>query len=381
MNILFCYRNWMNPYQGGVQKVTDTLARYFVEQGNNLFYLTLQYNESDKYQFPAQIFHLPNPELFSKSNSVYYHKLIEQFSIDIIINNDASNDRTRFFLNTGKLKVKKISWFHTDPSYGLGILRKSLNRYKSWITCSLPKLVLYYKIVKKRREINYLLKYSDKLVFLSNAYIREISEKLGINSFKIAAISNPCNYPKLLAPSEKKKIVLFVARIDIITKRPDKMLQIWAQISDRHPDWELVFLGDGPDRKAVEDLCKSFQLQNVRFEGFVAPESYYQDASIICMTSDYEGFGLVLIEAMQYGVVPVAFNNWGSLKDIITDLETGILVPTNDISTYTSRIDQLMFDELMRKRISANATKHAKNFQIESIGPKWDRILEDIIKS
>ncbi len=379
MNILFCYRNWMNPNRGGVQRVTDILAQYLAEQGHNLFYLTLQYEKSDNYPYSAQLFHLPNPELFSKSNSVYYHKLIERLSIDIIINNDASNDRTRFFLNAGKLKVKKISWFHSDPTYGLGNLRKSSNRYKTWITWSLPKLVLYYKIVKKRREIKYLLKYSDKLILLSNAYIREITEKLSIKSSKIAAISNPCNYIKLPAPTEKKKIVLFVARIEILSKRPDKMLQIWSKISPRHPDWELVFLGDGADRKTVEDLSRSLQLQNVRFEGFVAPEPYYQDASIICMTSDYEGFGLVLIEAMQYGVVPITFNNWSSLKDIITNQETGMLASTNDISTYVAMLDQLMTDEALRKSISVNATKHVKNFQIESIGPQWDQILKDLI--
>ncbi len=380
MNILFCYRNWMNPNRGGVQRVTDTLARYLIEQGHNLFYLTLQYDESDNYPFPAQLFQLPNPEFFSKSNSVYYHKLIEKFSIDIIINNDASNERARFFLNLGKHKVKKVSFYHNDPLYGLNKMSNSSNFFKKILSKLFPRLIYYYKSIKRKNEINYLLKNSDKLILLSHEFIKELSNKLNINSPKITAISNPCDLNQKQNTIIKKKIILFVARLEFQQKRPDLMLQIWFLLNTKISNWELIILGDGPDRNILEEMSRTMGLKNVKFEGFVNPTPYYENASILCMTSDYEGFGLVLIEAMNYEVVPIVFNNWISLKDIIKDQETGILVPTNDISTYVAKLDQLMSDEAMRSSISANATRHVKNFRIELIGPQWERILEDLVR-
>ncbi len=380
MNILFCYSNWMNPNRGGVQRVSDTLAKYFVSQGHVLYYLTLQFDCSDTYNFPAKTYILPNAEFFSNENIEYYHKLLIELSIDIIINHDAANDHCRLFLNTGNTKPTKISLYHTNPLYGINNSIRSSGKLVKLISNNFSGVVRLLKALRKRREIEYLVRNSDRLVVLSDEYIKQIKKELFLSSSKIQAINNPCATYSDLVPVKKKKQILFVARIELPVKRPDLMIEIWSQLQNKYPDWELLFLGDGPDRLKVEEIAREGKVKNVIFKGFVDPVSFYQEASILCMTSEYEGFPSVLLEAMQFGVTPITFNNWPSLKDVIEDKETGILVQTGNVLEYVIKLDQLLSGDQVRKRISTNAQQFVKKFQIENIGPKWDKLFEDIQK-
>jgi glycosyltransferase involved in cell wall biosynthesis len=177
----------------------------------------------------------------------------------------------------------------------------------------------------------------------------------------------------------KKKQVLFVGRIEIEPKRPDLLLLIWQEIHMKFPDWELIILGDGPDRPYIEKCAYQMNLQNVSFKGIVNPEPFYKNASIICMTSDYEGFPLVLIEAMQYGVVPITFNNWASLQDLIFDDQTGLLVNTADIKSYTNRLADIMKNDNVRNRIARNAINQVQKLDIKEIGRQWLNLFDEII--
>ena len=308
-----------------------------------------------------------------------------KLSIDIVINNDASNSRSKLWLNSGKQPAKKVSLYHTDPLHGIYQI-EVLSRYignrfsgKLILKC-LSGVFRYIKILRKKNEIRFLLNNSDKLVLLSEEFKKQICNKINISSLKISAISNPFMLrPHQSYPTKEKKI-LFVARFELSVKRHDQMLQVWSYIQNKFPDWELLFLGDGPDRKKVEEMSQSLHLHKVRFEGFVDPDAYYSEASIICMTSDYEGFGLVLLEAMQYGVVPIAFNNWASLKDIIVDEVTGLMVKSGDLSDYREKLAKLITNDVFRNRIAENAKDYVKRFQVEPIGPQWLKLFDELLE-
>lgn len=373
MNILFAYRNWLNPNRGGVGRVADTLARYFGENGHNIYYLNYQYDEKDDYVFPAKIYTLPDPDFYSSANLRFYHRLLNELSIDIVVNHDASNRRSGFWLNTGKHPAKKISFYHTAPLHGL-------NRdigCGSLVNNILRKL----RVVKYRIAMSVLLKDSDKLVLLSETFKKNIEKELKLNTSKIVSISNPCVLHSLQSPTNKKKQVLFVGRLDWSSKRPDKMLRIWERLFKKHPDWELLMLGDGPDRARTEKLAKELQLNHIVFKGFVDPEPYYNKASIICLTSDYEGFGLAMVEAMQFGVVPIAFNNWSSLTDIIEHGQTGLVVKSNDMADFVANLDNLMTDVAERRRIALNAIEDVQRFHINVIGPQWIELLKSCMNN
>jgi len=373
----------MNPNNGGVQRVSDTLAKYFASKNHRLYYLTFQFDENDKYIFPAIGYRLPDPDFFSDANTQYYRNLLIELSIDIVINHDAANDRSKLFLSTGKSPVKKFSLYHTDPLHELHqplnlsgrinnpLIRKLVIKYFSGI-------IKHLRTYKKKKEIGFLLENSDRLILLSNEYKSKMVEELRISSTKIEAINNPCMSFDVSGNSVKKKRILFVARIELSVKRPDKMLEIWSNLHQKFPDWELLFLGDGPDRSRVEEMALNMQLSRVKFEGFVDPVDYYKEASIICMTSDYEGFPSVLIEAMQFGIAPITFNNWASLKDVIKNEATGILVEKDNIPEYILKLDHLMANENFRDRIAENAKEYVKKFDVATIGPKWTKLFEEV---
>lgn len=366
----------MHPNTGGVQRVSDILAKYFVRNGHKLFYLNLTRDEYDDYEYPAIRFFLPEADLFSTNNLKYYHNLLVSHSIDIVINHDASNERAKFFLNTGNIGVKKISVYHSDPLYGVNKIPSG--NIGKLIYKTIPGLYFSLKKLKKRNEIKYLIKNSDNLVLLSEEFRKHIVSLLKINSPKLISISNPIqiNNNGSLEFDKKKKQILFVGRLEFSPKRPEKLLKIWSKLEKKYPDWELIFLGDGPHGTELKEMAKSYHISHVKFEGFVDPKPYYEKASILCMTSDYEGFGLVLPEAMQFGVVPILFNNWNTIKDIIIDKETGILVKTDDIEEYVIKLEQLLSDEELRKRIAENAKVKSKSFDIEIIGEKWLDLFE-----
>ena len=240
-------------------------------------------------------------------------------------------------------------------------------------------MITAYKLYKTRNEINFLISKSSKVVLLSKAFIKKISEQTGINSDKLTAISNPILIASDNTFPQKRNQILFAGRIELKQKRPDILLLIWSKIFNLFPDWELIILGDGPDRNYIQQSSEEMELKNISFKGFVNPEPYYHEASIICMTSDYEGFGMVLIEAMQYGVVPVTFNNWASLTDIIIDNETGLLVPSGDIENYIVKLKEMMRNKELRNTMGMNAIKLVKKFDINSIGKEWLNLFDELM--
>lgn len=381
MRILFCYKNSLNPIKGGVQKVTGTLSKFFKQRGHDIYFLIHEKDTKDViYKYAVQVYYLPDEELFSSKNIKYFHSLIDSLAIDIIINQDGSNNRSRFFLNLAGKRTAKISVLHNDPLYGVNYLvKQSSYPLIKFIKDNLPFLHYWHSVFNRRKEINFLLKNSSAVVVLSGVFIRNIKQYLFITNHKLHAIGNPIenlNYNN--SKTNKKNQVLYVGRLEIKQKRPDVLLRIWSLVENRMPEWRLVLLGDGEDRAKLEKQSENLQLRNVCFKGFVDPRPYYEESLILCLTSDYEGLGMVVLEGMQYNVVPISFENWDSINEIIIDMQTGVLIRRNEINEYAEKLIELMSDESYRKRLASNAGKILSNYTIEKIGQQWLDLFENI---
>ena len=112
--------------------------------------------------------------------------------------------------------------------------------------------------------------------------------------------------------------------MDCNQKRVLRILQTWALLEQRYPDWRLTIVGDGPDRVNLENQVFESQLENVSFEGFQNPRGYYERASILLLTSEFEGFPLVLPECMSFGVVPAVYGSYSAVYDIGNQLEKSL---------------------------------------------------------
>ena len=160
----------------------------------------------------------------------------------------------------------------------------------------------------------------DAYVVLCEAYRRDLERRLSIapDESKVRAIYNPVagmDRLSLFFGKTKCREVLFVGRLTYDDKRVDRLLRIW-KMTDR-PDWTLRIVGDGPERKNLENLARGLGLKNVVFEGYAVPDRFYSVASIVAMTSTFEGWPGCLLEALAAGCRPIAFACSEGVKEIL----------------------------------------------------------------
>ena len=156
------------------------------------------------------------------------------------------------------------------------------------------------------------------------------------------------------------------------------MLEIWRRLFKAFPDWCLTIVGGGAALDSAKRMAKKMGLDRVSFEGFQDPRPYYERAAIFCMTSAWETFGLVLVEAMNYGCVPVAFNSYAAAADIIDDGENGILVPPMDCEKYANALAALMHDSALRERMAEAAQEKSLTFSINNTIDRWENLFTEI---
>lgn len=222
---------------------------------------------------------------------------------------------------------------------------------------------------------------------LSNAFIAPLKKYAHIkDSSTITAIGNPVTIPVDLAGfsvENKKKQILYVGRMDFENKRVNRIVEAWEQIADKYKDWELVLVGDGPHKSKLMEYVELHNIERVRFDGFQvdAPIQYYKDASIFMLTSDLEGFGLVIIESMSYGCVPIVYGSYEAVYDIIEQGKSGFITPKPYCKNKTIEyLELLIKNEDMRKTMAKTAMERAKFFSIDYITHKWYDLFNDILK-
>ena len=196
---------------------------------------------------------------------------------------------------------------------------------------------------------------------------------------KIISIPNPvtANSFQENATVKKEKQILFVGRL-VKDKGLDYLLQIWKEIEPKYLDWTLSILGEGPLLPYLEENIQKLGLKQIRILGAKPDISiFYQKASILMMTSIFEGWPLVLFEAMNYKCVPIAFDSFASLKDIIDNNLNGFRIPPFDTNIYTKKIEYLLNNPTICSKMGLLAEKKSKQYTIDSIGKLWNTLLED----
>lgn len=176
----------------------------------------------------------------------------------------------------------------------------------------------------------------------------------------------------------KNKIVIFAGRFDI-QKDFGTLLKVWALVHQRYPDWVLNVYGNGQLRPNFEKLVAE-QNQNVNIHPAIHDiMDKYRESSMLLMSSLYEPFGLVLVEAMSCGLPVVAFNCPYGPADIINDGIDGFLVEDRNIEAFADRVCQLMADEDLRLQMGRAAVLSAQRYKSETIMPKWRKMFDVIV--
>ena len=192
----------------------------------------------------------------------------------------------------------------------------------------------------------------------------------------IEVISNPLSFSPEDSSLLSSKTVICVGKISY-QKGQDLLAQAWRKVWEKHPDWKLELYG-----YANENFLSTKKLSSINIH-YYPPEKEimkkYLDSSIYVMSSRFEGFGMVLIEAMACGLPCVSFDcNYGP-GDIIADGEDGFLVEKENIEALSSKIKVLIENEELRKDMGRKAKKNVRRFAPETIVMQWDKLFKQLL--
>lgn len=235
------------------------------------------------------------------------------------------------------------------------------------------------RLIIKLQDIynyEYKIKRYDKVVVLTEEDYKD--------SWKcrkdIAVIPNPLTeMPTSVSTCINKKAIA-VGRL-APQKNFASMIRVWKKVYAKHPDWTLDIWGDGPERNLLEQQINQSSLSSViRLRGTTAHiMQEMSDASILLMTSVYEGFPLVLIESQSVGIPAVTYTYPCGAKDAILDSVNGFLVPQDNEAMMAERICHLIECPSERLRMGQTAHIMSRKYELKSIAQRWMDLFNELL--
>lgn len=195
----------------------------------------------------------------------------------------------------------------------------------------------------------------------------------------ICAIPDPLSFVPTKHSELKEKRVIAVGRY-VYQKGFDMLLQAWSKIEKLYPDWQLVVYGDG-DRTEYEKQMEAQGIDNkrCRLNGPTSNiQQEYINSSVFVFSSRFEGFGMVLVEAMACGLPVISFACPCGPKDIVKDEEDGLLVENGNTDALAAALVRLMGDERLRQQMAAKARENVQRFSIENIAEQWNTLFGEV---
>lgn len=267
------------------------------------------------------------------------------------------------FINEVKDGSKKIGEMHILRSHFRNFEKNQTNGFKE-----LFSKYWNYKLIGKLKQL-------ERMIVLTEKDCKAWTEL-----DNVIAIPNPLPFtPKTISPLTEKRVIA-VGRY-YQEKGFDLLLESWAKIYKSHPDWRLEIFGDG-DKAMYEEIRDKLGIPAscCKLNGRTnAIEQEYVNSSIFVCSSRFEGFGMVLVEAMACGLGVVSFDcPWGP-SSILANGEDGILVENGNTDSLAEAIKSLMDDSDKLNTLAKNAIVNVRRFQMDKIAYQWKELLENLV--
>ena len=389
MSILFLLRSLD---LGGLEVVTAVLANKFLKEGHHVEVFAFETRTGNvKERFDERInFTIGEGYKKSRTNAALLRRLLQEANIEVVINQWGLPLIPIKVLNKARrgLNVRVISVYHNDPLRNGRIQSVETAIAK---TESAPiKALLRAKKIAFRCVTGYAMRYiyyhSDCFAVLSPSFIPHFQQFTRISdTSRLIVQTNPVTISSegyKYESEQKQKEIIYVGRIDYTQKRVHRVIETWAHLEHRFPKWRLTIVGDGPERENMERMVADLELQRVNFEGFQYPRPYYERASMLLLTSEFEGWGLILPECMSFGVIPVVYGSYSAVYDIIEDGKDGFIL-SYDKSGFRAeqmaeRLVGLMTDGNKRCNMAVAAIRKSKNYSLDMIYQQWMAIFNTL---
>ncbi len=346
---------------GGVQRVLSIKSNYFIDKFNYEVHILATNSGIDKkhYEFNEKV-HFYS-EIASGKNFIYLYnfsfilkKYINKIKPDIIVVCD--NGYKGYMIPFLIPKKHKIIF----ECHGTRFTEE-----KKYIIIDFFKYRFYHICVAR----------FTKLVVLVEDFKNEFKSK------NLIVIPNPLWFSTNKIPNYSSKKVIAVGRHSY-QKGFDTMLSIWQRVVKKNPDWILEIYGESNPKIDLQSLSNSLGIsKNIRlFNPVNNINEKYLEASFSILTSRFEGFGMVLIEAMASGLPCISFDCKRGPKDIITNNHDGFLIENGNEDNFVVVINSLIENEQLRMELGKKAKVSSEKYNLGKIMGHWKNLFESLIK-
>lgn len=340
INIISTYKIYDNP----TFKLNDKIkVNYLMDYGPN----KREIKEAiKKHKYITLIKELIRATKILRLKKKLMIKYIKKCNSDIIISTrDIHNE---WLGQYGNKKSIKIGWEHNHHNNNQNYINKILKSIEN---------LDYFVLVSKSLKDFYQERTNIKCIYIPNA----LEE-----------------YPKKYASLEKQNLIS-VGRLSY-EKGFDDLIDVFKLVNGIHPDWKLNIVGDGFERKKIEEKIKKNNLENsIILHGYQNKEYINEllfNSSIYVMTSRSESFGLVLLEAFSYGLPAIAFDRAVGATELISNNWDGYLISDSNKEQMAKKICELISGINRRVIMGANALKKAEQYNSKNIKEEWIKIIE-----
>ena len=359
-----CFISGAISRSGGTERVGSIIANALSKRGYDVFLLSFWNHGKPYYTLDEKIHvsYLLDPKKEGKlyRTKIYpvlkLHRFLKQNMIDVVIDIDTVLSRHTAYAIQGT-KCKLISWEHFN--YWTMMKLREKNRFQA------------KKLIRK---------YASALVVLTNEDLIKHNEVYHFPEGFVQTIPNPCVSHVVANYHFANHVFLSVGRLES-EKGYDLLLHAWQQVEHRLPDWHLAIVGIGSEWENLLSLKQALHLERVIFTGHSDNVGeVYSQASAYVLSSRYEGFPMVILEAQSYGLPVIAFDCKTGPRDLVSHEENGYLVDDGNIEQLAEVMIQFTKDQQKAEKMSYNAAESVKKYDLESITDQWEDLIKKVIQ-
>ena len=389
MKIVYCLVG--TYYAGGLERVTTVKANWLAEHGYEVYLVTTGHaGHPPYYPLHPSIKHIDLGLCYEVQGAI---SRFEAFRRNLPKYCKHKELLEELFAEIRPDIAVAAGWHEGEFLYQIKDGSKKIIEHHIWRNASFALHSLYLKQMShvtllRRVKSGLLMLWNRWLTYKQGRYDRQFDRLVVLTEEDktycthcptTTVIPNPITTPSLEVSPLSDKVILAVGRLDNQKNFPE-LVDIWAFLAKDYPDWKLRIVGEGYTDVRILKKVKEYGLEE-QFE--LCPftnkiQEHYLSASIFTLTSAFEGFGLVLVEAESMGLPVVSYACPCGPRDIIRDGQDGFLVEPGDKETFAARLRQLIEDEELRRRMGQAAKVNSQRFSLDNVMKQWADLFAEL---